>query len=450
MNEVQLSPHHTVAVIGGAVAGAQVARMTADRGATVVVFEQNDRPFGKIEDGLPRWHSALREKEFARIVELLEHPGIRFVPRTKVGRDVDFSELVDGWGFSAVVLANGVWRDRPLPIPDAEAFLGRGLMYQNPFIVAFNHAEDPSFDGPRFDIPEGALVVGGGLASIDVVKVCMLETTRARLRERGHEVDLEAMEKAGIAKTCEMLGVRFEELGVTPTTLIYRRRAEDMPLSEMPAGADEARARKVRESRKKILERAQDKFLFDFLPLVSPEAPVVEDGRLVGLKLRKLSTEDGRTLTRTDEVIERRGGAVISSIGSIPEPIGGITMKGELFAFTDWDLGRLEGMPTVFSAGNVVTGKGNIVASRRHSTHIGAHLAGAYLGLEEADPETLTFNLHEKAKAKGAAAAERVAEAPRVDDATLAALEERVAKRQAEVGFGGDLRAWIEAHPPAR
>ena len=36
-----------------------------------------------------------------------------------------------------------------------------------------------------FEPRDGALVVGGGLASIDVVKVLMLETTRAKLRERG-------------------------------------------------------------------------------------------------------------------------------------------------------------------------------------------------------------------------------------------------------------------------
>jgi hypothetical protein len=41
-------------------------------------------------------------------------------------------------------------------------------------------------------------------------------------------------------------------------------------------------------------------------------------------------------------------------------------MKGELFGFTDWEIGRLADYPTVFSAGNVVTGKGT--SSRRAST----------------------------------------------------------------------------------
>ncbi|MEO1230590.1 MAG: hypothetical protein AAFZ18_16960 [Myxococcota bacterium] len=447
----ELTPHHTVAVVGGAVAGAQVANILAERGASVVVFEQNARPFGKIEDGLPRWHSGLRDKEFERIQGLLEHPRIRFLPMTAVGRDIDFTALVKEWGFSAVVLANGVWRDRPLPIPDADRFVGSGLIYQNPFIVAFNHAHDPGYDGPRFPYPDGALVVGGGLASIDVVKVLMLENVRAKLAERGIEIDLEEMEKAGIPKTCAAHGVAFEELGLKGATLVYRRRAADMPVASAPEGADAARLAKVRASREKILERAQAKFQFRFEPLASPEEGLVQDGRLVGLRLRRMAAQDDGKLSKTEETFELRGSAVLSSIGSIPEPIPGVAMKGELFAFLDWELGRLEGLPTVFSAGNVVTGKGNIVASRRHSKFIGDHVARAYLGLDDEGAEALAEKVGTAGAEKAEAVAAQVAAtAAPVSPEARASLDARVAARQSEVGFGGDVRAWIADHPPAR
>ena len=58
-------------------------------------------------------------------------------------------------------------------------------------------------------------------------------------------------------------------------------------------------------------------------------------------------------------------------------------MKGELFAFTDWDIGRLDGYPNVFSVGNVVTGKGNIVASRKHAGAVYEAALESYLGLGE-------------------------------------------------------------------
>ena len=58
-------------------------------------------------------------------------------------------------------------------------------MYQNPFIVWFNHNHEPSYDGETFETPDGAIVVGGGLASIDVVKVLSLENAVKKLTDRG-------------------------------------------------------------------------------------------------------------------------------------------------------------------------------------------------------------------------------------------------------------------------
>ena len=56
---------HFVAIIGGAVAGSVAAEILADRGIRVAVIEQNKRPYGKIEDGLPRWHVEQRKQEYA-------------------------------------------------------------------------------------------------------------------------------------------------------------------------------------------------------------------------------------------------------------------------------------------------------------------------------------------------------------------------------------------------
>src|SRR5262245_64845729 len=117
------TPRHVVAVVGGATAGAEAAAMLAQRDVQVVVFEQNPRPYGKIEDGLPRWHVKLRRKEYETINHKLSRPGIYFVPCTKIGRDIDFADLVSEWGFSAVLLAHGAWHDRPLPLPGADAYL---------------------------------------------------------------------------------------------------------------------------------------------------------------------------------------------------------------------------------------------------------------------------------------------------------------------------------------
>jgi NADPH-dependent glutamate synthase beta subunit-like oxidoreductase len=442
---------HWVAVIGGATAGAEVAGRLAEHGVRAVVFEMNARPFGKIEDGLPRWHVGLRQKEYDTIRTKLARPGVEFVPCTKVGRDLSFEAIAREWGFSAVVLANGAWRDRPLPVEGAEAYVGRGLIYQNPFIIWFNHAGEKDYRGERFTPEDGALVVGGGLASIDVVKVLMLETARAKLRERGIDVPMIELEVKGIPKILERHGLRFEDLGLVGCTLFYRRRIEDMPLVEIPEEADERRREKAMNARARLLEKAQEKYRFRVEPLSAPEALLVENGRVVGLRLRRTKLEGGR-LVPSDETYERRGSCVISSIGSIPEPIVGIPMKGELFAFTDWEVGRLDGYPNLFSVGNVVTGKGNIVASRKHAAQVYEDALASFLGLA-ADGHAKEAALASESDAGAERVAGRVAAhlaaaeppAPELSEALLS----RVRARQREVGYDGDLAAWLaQVTPP--
>jgi NADPH-dependent glutamate synthase beta subunit-like oxidoreductase len=440
----------TIAVIGGATAGAEVAESLAAEGAWVVVFEQNARPYGKIEDGLPRWHVELRKKEYRTIDAKLAHRNVAFVPRTKIGRDVDFAELASTWGFHAVLLANGAWRDRPLPVEGAESYVGRGLVYQNPFVIWFNHAGEKDYAGERFVPEDDVIVVGGGLASIDVVKALSLETARARLAARGIEESMLELEVKGIPKVLERHGLSFAALGLVGPTLFYRRRVEDMPLVEVPEGASDERRAKVEGARRKLLEKAMEKYCFRFEPLSAPDGLVVEGGRLAGLRFRRTKMEGGK-LVATDDTYERRGAYVISSIGSIPEPIPGIDMKGELFAFTDWDLGRLAAYPTVFSAGNVVTGKGNIVASRKHASHVAERVIECFLGVG-AGGHAGEAGVLEPARAAARETAARIAaelaSAAPHDGATAARLRERVRARQQAVGYGGDYAAWIERVTP--
>jgi NADPH-dependent glutamate synthase beta subunit-like oxidoreductase len=442
------NPSHCVAVIGGAAAGSEVAAALAERGIEVTVFDMNPRPYGKVEDGLPRWHVALRHKEYQGISKNLSTDGVGFVPNTKVGRDIDVRELVDDWGFSGVVLACGAWRDRPLAIEGAESYVDKGLIYQNPFIIWFNHNVEAGYQGPVFESKDGALVVGGGLASIDVAKVLMLETTLAKLRERGIEEDLVEMEVKGIPKILARHGIEFEELGIEGCTLLYRRSDADMPLMEMPDNADEKRQEKVRMGRQKMLAKAMDKFRFKFEPLCMPEGLITEGDQLVGLTLRRTKIENGRVVP-LDETFEARGSYVISSIGSIPEPTPGIPMRGELFEFTDWDLGRLDGYPTVFSAGNVVTGKGNIVASRKHAREVSQTVIEAFLGIGDGDESQLLEADKEATRKRANAIANAITIQPPIGSEQLEALRKRIADRQSAVSYTGDYKSWIEKVTPA-
>jgi NADPH-dependent glutamate synthase beta subunit-like oxidoreductase len=415
---------YAIAIIGGATAGAEAAGIFADQGILTVVFEQNARPYGKIEDGLPRWHVALRRKEYRTIDDKLTREHVHFVPNTLLGRDIDFADLVENWGFHSVVLANGAWRDRPLPVEGADAYVGRGLVYQNAFIYWFNHYCEKDYDGPQFEILDGTIVVGGGLASIDVVKVIQLELTLRALRERGIEADLVEMEVKGIPATLAAHDLVWEDLGLEGCTLYYRRRPQDMPLVEIPENANDKTREKIMKSRQRVLEKAMDKYLFKLEPLCAPKALITEGDRLVGLTFARTRMEDGVLIT-TDETLDVRAPMIISSIGSIPQPLAGIAMNGELYEFDDWDLGLMKDYPTLFSVGNVVTGKGNIVASRKHARRVGQYMVSEYFKLAE-DVQKLDPLTPEQREA----------------------LLERVRTRQAEVGYAGDYSAWIASVTP--
>ena len=432
-------PRPVVAIIGGAVAGSEAAAACAARGAIPVVFEQGARPYGKIEDGLPRWHEKLREKEYRKIEENLGSGRVIFVPKTEIGADLDWDDLYRGLGFSAIVLANGAWRDRSLPVDGADAYEGRGLVYQNEFVYWFNHYEDEGYDGPVFDIPDDAIVVGGGLASIDVVKIINLELYARALRERGIEVDLTEMELKGIPRTLEAHGITPEELGIRGATLYYRRRKEDMPLASADDPSPEKLA-KLQAARVKIMDRVISKYFVKFEPLCKPVGLLTEGERLSGIRFQKTEVVDGRVRGLEGTEFDVPASLVISSIGSIPKPIEGVPTKGELYHYDSWDTGEVHGLPGVFGLGNVLTGKGNIKESRKNAIEIIEKVVAAYLGVGDAPVEEPNAPSEQvEAVAEQAAAGE-----PMGVDA-MRSLAGKIEARHREIGYL-DFASWIEEH----
>ena len=444
---------HVVAVIGGAVAGSVAAEILADHGVRVVVIEQNSRPYGKIEDGLPRWHVEQRKQEYAKIDARIKKPGISFLPLTKLGRDISFDDLTNNWGFSAVVLANGAWRDREVGVPGADDYVGKGLLYQNPFIYWYNHKNEKSYDGPRYDpIPDEAVVIGGGLASIDVVKVLQLETYEQALKARGIAVSMHDLEKKGVPTVCKAHGIDPQELGVKGCLLIYRRREQDMPLQQPPENATPEQVLRTEGVRQKLLRLAREKFLFRVQDRRLTTGVIVENGRLAGLKVVETKVEGRKANPIPGSDHELRTQLVISSIGSVPEMIPGVASKGEYYDWKDWEMPRYAGNDRVFGVGNVVTGQGNIRVSLVHSQKITERLLAEYLGVAEGDGQRDLSGLSAPAEDRGAAQAEavraRISTLPKLSESELAALDARVRAAQTKVGYTSDYDSWIAKVTP--
>ena len=338
-------------------------------------------------------------------------------------------------------------------VEGADQFIDRGLVYQNRLIYWFNHYPEKAYDGPRFDLPPGAIVIGGGLASIDVVKVLQIETALKALRARGVEEDMLRLEREGLEPVLGARGLKYADLGVAPCKLYYRRRVLDMPLSDIAPDAPPKRAEAMRAARAKILDKAQRKYLFEFEPLRVPTGLIVEDGqqgsRMVGVQMSRTEVADGQVRTLSDSASPVRAPLTISSIGSIPEQIPGIPAKGEVYAYIDATVGLLDDGPTaVYAAGNVLTGKGNIKDSLESGTFVGIHVAESYLGLN-GDDVPLAEGARKEAERQGERIADAMKARPGLGPEQVAEVMRRVRERQRAIGYEGNYRAWIARVTPA-
>jgi NADPH-dependent glutamate synthase beta subunit-like oxidoreductase len=312
---------------------------------------------------------------------------------------LDFRDLVT-WGFSVVVLANGAWRDRPLPVDGIDQYIDRGLIYQNPFIYWFNHKEESDYSGQHYDVPPGTIVVGGGLASLDVVKAVQVELYERALKAKGIETTMLELEHKGIPSVCAAHGVNPDDLGIEDVVLYYRRRDVDMPLADPPNNATPEQIEKTQQVRRKILSKVMEKYRVRFKERHVSVAALAENGRLVGLRFAQTQIEGRNAIPIPGSETDVRTPLVISSVGSIPEPIPGVEMKGEVYSFKDWDTGEYTAMEGVFGLGNVVTGRGNIDESRKHAAAVSRKILQNYLGVGNGDRDLSSLYAAVEARAR--------------------------------------------------
>src|SRR5260370_3196643 len=155
-----------------------------------------------------------------------------------------------------------------------------------------------------------------------------------------------------------------------------------------------------------MLVLGADKYLFRVQDRRVATGLLVEDGRLVGLKVAETTVKGGRAEPLAGSEYQLRAPMVISSIGSVPEKIPGIAMRGEYYDFNNEALPRYGLSAHVFGVGNVVTGQGNIRSSLLHSQEVTTKLIENYIGV--ADEGTASARFYAGAEARGTAQAQAV------------------------------------------
>jgi hypothetical protein len=181
------------------------------------------------------------------------------------------------------------------------------------------------------------------------------------------------------------------------------------------------------------------KYCFQVRAQRVPVAVLSDGERMTGLRFQRTKVEDGKAVPIPDAFEDVRAPLVVSSIGSVPEPMAGIEQQGLLYHYTDAELGRLGGYEQVFSAGNVVTGKGNLIVSRRHSAAVTGHVLDRYLGVPQNGPGT----------AAQQQLADHVAGRPPLAPAQIENLLARVRARQEAVGYTVAYKDWLARVTPS-
>ena len=151
------APRKKVAIIGAGPAGLSAAYFLARMGYAPTIFEDLPVPGGMVHVGIPEYR--LPRHVIRRETELIQQQGVDIRYNTRLGRDIQFSDL-EKEGFQATFVAVGAHLGRPLGIP------GENLPGSMDAIVFLRKVAL----GEKVDIGETVLVLGGGNSAMDAAR----------------------------------------------------------------------------------------------------------------------------------------------------------------------------------------------------------------------------------------------------------------------------------------
>lgn len=147
-----------IAIIGAGPAGLSAAYHLIKRGYRAVIFDDRTEAGGTLRTALPAYRLP-RQVLDAETQRLLSLPGIRFQPRTRLGRDMDLRELQTQ--YPAVFLAPGAQRSQSWSIDGA---IPHDLHYGLELLQQW-------VDIGSVPTPKSVAIVGAGNTAVDMARV---------------------------------------------------------------------------------------------------------------------------------------------------------------------------------------------------------------------------------------------------------------------------------------
>ena len=294
-----------VAVVGAGPAGLTAAHELSLKGYRATVFEAEPEPGGMLYCAIPEYR--LPHDVITREIEALLNDNISVVCNTSLGTDFTIDSLLEE-GFSAVLLALGAHKSRPLGLENEDV---PGVYPSIEFLKAFNQRGE--------QLAKGRVgVIGGGNSAIDAA--------RTALRQR----DVESV------------------------SILYRRTQTEMPAfeEEIEAAIQEGITIETLISPTAIKTTSG---LFSHLELVRNSLGTPDSSG----RRRPVPIEGSEHVIELDTLI-----VAISEDSGVdcvtPAKAGGIEV-------TDWNTVKADprtlvtSRPEVFAAGDVVTGPNTII-----------------------------------------------------------------------------------------
>ncbi len=209
----------TVAIVGSGPAGLQAATTLLQKGYAVDIYEKQAKAGGYLTYGIPEYRLPAEIVDYE--IKRIENLGASFHFGRTIGLDLSLDELKES--HDAIILAIGASTGKMLP-----------MFADNPFVeTAVSFLARTRNHHGKVDLPENALVIGGGDVAMDVnatLKILGVKHVTDVVYEefsefRASQTELETAQKHGVT-----IIDGYAPESVTDNTVTFAARAIDSKL----------------------------------------------------------------------------------------------------------------------------------------------------------------------------------------------------------------------------